>query len=953
LSAINVDSENTHYASESGVLYNKNKTEILTFPRAKSGTYIIPNTVASIGEYVFLDCSSLTSVVIPESVASIGEYAFLRCTNLTTVVIPESVTSIGRGTFSQCNALTSVVIPNTVKSIGESAFYYCNRLTSLVIPESVTTIGSNAFQNCTGLTDVTVKWPTPLSVGGTIFANVTLGSKDLHVPAGTQSLYEAAPVWGNFGTVVEDTGTDWLTVLPASLSLTSAGSLQNITVSSGAGWAAESSATWLTVSPASGTGNGLIGLTADAYTGSSPRTATVTVTGSDITRTVNVTQTAPPATLTVLPASLEFAAAGGLTNIAVTSNASWTAGSPAAWLTVSPPSGTNDGSVSITAAANSTGSTRATTVTLTAGSVTRTVSVAQASASSPAPSLTVVPASLDFAAESATLNIIVTSNTGWTATGSEAWLTVLPASGTDNGTVAVTVAANTGSARAATVTLTDGGITRTVAVAQAATSAPPAVLTATPASLDFAAAGQAQNITVASNANWTVISSAAWLSVSPASGTNGGTAVATAEANTGSARTATVTLTGGGIMRSVNITQAGVSLPATALTVTPASLDFSAAAGSQSIAVASNTGWTAAGSATWLTVTPASGANSGTVNVTVAAHTGSSARTAAVTLTGGGITRTVNVTQAAASATPELTVSPASLELAATGGAGYIAVASNTAWTAVSSAPWLTVSPASASNSGTVTVLATAHTDDAPRTATVTLTGDDITRTVSVTQAAGQQVVVDPVPPVTPGNGANISVSLNVPSSEPFSVWFILTLPDGFRLDVNATSLVPELAAGYLLTVTPASTGGWMFLIQPVTSTRAADETVYRELLQITYTVDPAVTKGDYEVKLNDVSLALNDGTTVYQDEITVPVTVLSSVGNAVVNAGDVRYAGGILTVNTPVAERVTVYSISGSVMYQAQKASGEATFDLHSLPKGVFVARGSSGWTKKIVISG
>jgi hypothetical protein len=107
-----------------------------------------------------------------------------------------------------------------------------------------------------------------------------------------------------------------------------------------------------------------------------------------------------------------------------------------------------------------------------------------------------------------------------------------------------------------------------------------------------------------------------------------------------------------------------------------------------------------------------------------------------------------------------------------------------------------------------VNFAAAAHTGSSARTAIITLTGGGITRTVSVTQAAGQQVVVEPVPPVTPGNGANISISLNVPSGEPFSVWFILTLPDGFRLDVNATLPVPELAAGYLLTVTPAGTGG-------------------------------------------------------------------------------------------------------------------------------------------------
>jgi hypothetical protein len=76
------------------------------------------------------------------------------------------------------------------------------------------------------------------------------------------------------------------------------------------------------------------------------------------------------------------------------------------------------------------------------------------------------------------------------------------------------------------------------------------------------------------------------------------------------------------------------------------------------------------------------------------------------------------------------------------------------------------------------------------------------------------------------------------------------------------------------------------------------------------------------------------------------------ATGAEAVDAVDIRYASGILTVNTPVAERVTVYSIGGSVMYRERKASGEATFDLHSLPKGVFIARGSSGWTKKAVIS-
>jgi hypothetical protein len=74
------------------------------------------------------------------------------------------------------------------------------------------------------------------------------------------------------------------------------------------------------------------------------------------------------------------------------------------------------------------------------------------------------------------------------------------------------------------------------------------------------------------------------------------------------------------------------------------------------------------------------------------------------------------------------------------------------------------------------------------------------------------------------------------------------------------------------------------------------------------------------------------------------------STSNAVIEAADVRYANGILSIHTLAAERIDVYSVNGALRYQAQKASGEATFPLHHLPRGVLIVKGSSGWTKKIV---
>ncbi len=195
LTEINVDVSNKNYSSQDGVLFNKNKTELLRCPEGKTGAYQIPNSVTSIGDWAFAWCDSLTSVTIGNGVTSIGEDAFWGCNGLTeikvdasnknyssqdgvlfdknkTVIIqypigntrasyniPNSVTSIGDYAFAYCDSLTSVTIPDSVTSIGEYAFFACS-LESVTIPDSVTSIGDYAFGYCIGLTSVTI----PVSV---------------------------------------------------------------------------------------------------------------------------------------------------------------------------------------------------------------------------------------------------------------------------------------------------------------------------------------------------------------------------------------------------------------------------------------------------------------------------------------------------------------------------------------------------------------------------------------------------------------------------------------------------------------------------------------------------------------------------------------------------------------------------------------------------------------------
>ena len=141
----------------------------------------IPNSVTSIGERAFQSCSGLTSITIPNSVTSIGENAFYGCSGLTSVTIPNSVTSIGFGAFSGCSGLTSVTIPNSVTSIGGYAFWGCSGLTSVTIPNSVTSIGDYAFQNCSGLTSITIP-NSVTSIGNEAFSGC-LGLIRVEAPA--------------------------------------------------------------------------------------------------------------------------------------------------------------------------------------------------------------------------------------------------------------------------------------------------------------------------------------------------------------------------------------------------------------------------------------------------------------------------------------------------------------------------------------------------------------------------------------------------------------------------------------------------------------------------------------------------------------------------------------------------------------------------------------------------
>ncbi|MBQ8790215.1 MAG: leucine-rich repeat protein [Ruminiclostridium sp.] len=223
LEEILVDSANKNYASVDGVFFNKNMTELITYPSDKTDTsYIVPSTVTKLGNYAFSDCSSILSVTLPEGLTHIGDFAFAWCHRLETITIPEKVTSIGKAPFYWCFFLTDVnadednesfasvdgvlfnkdmteiivypagkmdpsyVIPDGVEIIGEYAFSDVREIESVTIPEGVKSIGDYAFRGCFSITSMTL--PDGIkSIGGHAFEDCE-GLVSINLPDSVRSI---------------------------------------------------------------------------------------------------------------------------------------------------------------------------------------------------------------------------------------------------------------------------------------------------------------------------------------------------------------------------------------------------------------------------------------------------------------------------------------------------------------------------------------------------------------------------------------------------------------------------------------------------------------------------------------------------------------------------------------------------------------------------------------------
>jgi len=392
-------------------------------------------------------------------------------------------------------------------------------------------------------------------------------------------------------------------------------------------------------------------------------TIAIIVAGCDSATTSSVT-TGPTPTkcqLTVTPPS-NIVADGGTGAVAVSAQpeCAWTVATQANWISdLSRSSGQGNGKVEFRAAANPVPVTREGEIVINDSRVRVTQEAAPCR-------FTIDPDRQTVTNDAADVSVTVTTfNTcTWTARSNVSWITITGSdSGTGNGTVAFRVASNSGATRTGTLTIADR--THTVIQQQASQPAPPppppapvCTYAISPTSQSIAAGGGPINpvtVTTTSACAWTAVSNAPWITVtSGASGLGNGSVGITFAANTGAARSGTLTIAG----QTFTATQlAPAPLPCT-YTLNPGSASFTSLGGTGSITVTAPTGcaWTAANSASWISFTSNnSGSGNGSVGFLVLPNPGA-ARSDTISIAGQSFTVSQNaVGTIVAGQTPSVT----------------------------------------------------------------------------------------------------------------------------------------------------------------------------------------------------------------------------------------------------------------------------------------------------------
>jgi hypothetical protein len=477
------------------------------------------------------------------------------------------------------------------------------------------------------------------------------------------------------------------------------------------------------------------------------------------------TSTAGPSSLKCQIAlnTASFDAGGGTGTIAVTAQpeCEWAVSTPSSWISdVSPTSGQGSGQITFRATANPQTSTRE-------GEIVVNDAHARITQQG-SPCLYDLNADgREISAGGGSGSFAVTAQPGcsWTAKSAVPWISITDnASGNGSAEVSYAVQTNSGVPRSGSITVANRAF---VVNQESGISACTYTLSSTSAAIAAGTSSGSVTITTGTGCAWTAASNAPWITVTgSASGTGNGTVSYSAQANTGAARSGTISLAG----RIFTLNQ-GEGLPSCSYLLSSSRTSASAAAtsGSVNVSAGSGCGWSAVSNVSWITVTGGTAGNgNGAVTFSVSANTTSASRSGTLAIAG----QTYTVEQASsAPASCAYQVSPTSVAspIAAPGGSGSFNViaASGCGWTAASGANWITFSGATTgSGNGGVSFAVAANTAASARSGVITVEG----QTFTVNQAAAAAPscmyqlsamrVASPIP-ATGGSGAFNVIAAN------------------------------------------------------------------------------------------------------------------------------------------------------------------------------------------------
>lgn len=338
-----------------------------------------------------------------------------------------------------------------------------------------------------------------------------------------------------------------------SVDLSPAAGSSSVEILSNGEWSAESTDGWMTVTPSSGKGNGLLTIQVTSNDGATRRTGTVTLRGCNTLRTIQVTQQGS-CSLEVLPLELEMAAPASERYVTVSSGTSWKATTAEPWITLSPASATGTAMLRISTAENTASAPRSGVVLITGCNAVVTITVTQRSSCL----FDLSSYLLDFTYMPGSKSLSVSTVSRWTAKSDSSWITLSPASGTKGATVKIDVAQNTGKTpRTGTIVFSGCNYNRVVRVEQKACT-----FTLAEEQLRFSPEGGTRALNISSNTSWSLLTGDPWIRLSAFSGQKDGSVTVVAGGNSAGIRTGTIRVSGCFSSEQVEVIQEGVATPA-------------------------------------------------------------------------------------------------------------------------------------------------------------------------------------------------------------------------------------------------------------------------------------------------------------------------------------------------------------------------------------------------------